>query len=186
MITDIKINVKSICFGSEDIELIFGNTVVSCDVSYMEREPFSSLIYSLIAFNEEIVNLDYRHFHTFWADEPKGGWDIDFYMDLETDMVEFMIEYDNKQKGSERIIKYWEFEVPYKDYKRAVINEGIRLLKKYGLAGFNKNWGDGDDTFPINSFLMLLGNITEYDEKKEVSYSDIFSEIKLLERMLSR
>ena len=161
MLTDININVKSICFGCEDIELIFGDTVVSCEVSYLKPEPFSTLIYSLTALNEEIVNLNYRTFHTFWADEPRGGWDIDFCRDLETDMVEFMIEYDNKQKGSERIIKYWEFEVPYKDYKSAVINEGLRLLKKYGLGGFNRNWCDGDDTFPINSFLMLLGSTSE-------------------------
>ena len=90
MITDIKINVKSICFGNEDIELIFGDTVVSCDVSYLGREPFSTLIHSLIAFNEEIENRDYRTFHTIWADEP-GGWYIDIYRDLETDVVEFEI-----------------------------------------------------------------------------------------------
>ena len=185
MITDIKINVKSISLGSEEIELFFGDTVVSCCVSYMGREPFSTLIQSLIAFNEETVNRDYRTFHTYWADDPDGGWDVDFYWDLETDTVEFMIEYDNKKKGELREIKYWEFEVSYKDYKRAVIGEGLRLLKKYGLAGFNQNWCDGYDTFPINSFLMLLGNTSEYDEKKEVLFSNIFSELKLLKSALN-
>ena len=104
MVTVFRINVKSICFGNETIDLVFDNQIISCDVSYMGPEPFSTLIHSLIAFNEEIVNLDYRHFHTLWADEPDGGWDIDIYRDLETDTVELMIEYDNKQKGSCRII----------------------------------------------------------------------------------
>ena len=185
MITDIRINVKSINFGSEDIELAFGDTVVSCGVSYMGREPFSTLIHSLIAFNEEIENLNYRTFHTYWADDPDGGWDIDFYWDLKTDTVGFEIEYDNEKKGELREIKYWEFVVSYNDYKHAVISEGLRLLKKYGLAGFNRNWNEGEDTFPLCSFLLLLGSTSEYDEKKEVSYSDVFSELKILESALN-
>ena len=185
MIEDFKINVKSISYGYEVIDLVFGDQVLTCDVSYMGREPFSTLIHSIIAFNEEIVNNDYRHFNTLWADEPDGGWDVDIYRDLGTDIVSFEIEYDNKKKGSSRIIKDWEFEVTYQEYRHAVINEGIRLLKKYGLAGFNHNWNDGNDTFPINSFLTLLGNTSKYDQEKEVSYSDIFSEIKLLEGALN-
>ena len=37
MVTNIRINVKSICFGSEDLELIFGDTVIPFYASYIEN-----------------------------------------------------------------------------------------------------------------------------------------------------
>ena len=104
----------------------------------------------------------------------------------QSDKLHLEIKYNNKGDGIYHKEEEWEYELSYQSYREAVLQESIRLLKLYGLGGYNRNWCDGNDIFPVNSFLMLLGSITEYDEKNEVSYSDIFSEIKLLERMLSR
>lgn len=183
MITDIKINVKSICFGSEEIELIYGDMVIPFYASYLGPEPMSSLIDSLIALEVElIINAD-QSYNVSWADEP-GYLRLDMWKKKESDILHLEVEYNNEGDGIYHKEEKWEFELSYQCYRKAIINESVRLLKQYGLAGYNRNWDDGNDTFPLNSLLILLGNTSKYDQEKECSYSDIFSELRLLEEAL--
>ena len=185
MVTNIRINVKSICFGSEDIELFFGDKAISFYASYMGPEPISTLIDSLIALEVKLIENADQCYNVAWADEP-GYLNLEMWKKKESDMLYLEVKYNNEGDGIYHKEEEWEFELSYKCYRKAVLNESIRLLKHFGLDGFNRNWCDGNDTFPLNSLLILLGNTSKYDQEKECSYSDIFSEIHLLERMLSK
>lgn len=184
MVTDIRINVKSICFGSEDIELIFGHTVIPFYASYMGPEPISTLLDSLIALEIELIENSDPCYHVSWADEP-SYLKLDMWKKKESDILHLGIEYNNEGDGIYHKEEKWEFELSYQCYRKAIINESIRLLKQYGLDGFNRNWCDGNDTFPLNSLLILLGNVSKFDQEKEYSYSDIFSELSLLKAIFS-
>lgn len=184
MVKEIVINVKSICFGSEDIELIFGDTVIPFYASYLGPEPISTLIDSLIALEVELIDNAEQCYNVTWVDEP-GYLKLDAWKKKESDILHLEINYNNEGDGIYHKEEEWELELSYQCYRDAILNESIRLLKQYGLDGFNHNWCDGNDTFPLNSLLILLGSTSKYDQEKECSYSDIFSEIKLLEGALN-
>lgn len=184
MVTDIRINVKSICFGSEEIKLIFGDIVISFNASYLGPEPISTLIDSLIALEVDLIENADQDYNVSWADEP-GYLNFDMWKKKESDTLHLEINYNNEGDGIYHKEEKWELKISYKCYRKAILNESIRLLKEYGLDGFNQNWCDGKDTFPINSLLILLGNNSRYSKEKECSYSDIFSELRLLEQALN-
>lgn len=185
MVTDIKINVKSLCFGSEDIELIFGDAVIPFYASYLGPEPISTLIDSLIALEVELIENVDQCYNVTWVDEP-GFLELEMWKKEDSDILNLEIKYNNEGDGIYHKEEDWGLELSYQSYRKVVLNESIRLLKQYGLDGFNHNWCNGNDTFPLNSLLILLGNTSKYDQEKECSYSDIFSEIKLLEGALNK
>lgn len=184
MLTDIRINVKSICFGSEDLELIFGDTVIPFYASYIGPEPISTLIDSLIALEVELIENADQCYYVAWVDEP-GYLKLDMWKKKESDKLHLEVKYNNEGDGIYHKEEEWEYELSYQSYREAVLQESIRLLKQYGLDGFNQNWCDGNDTFPLNSLLTLLGNTSKFNQEKECSYSDIFSELRLLEGALN-
>jgi hypothetical protein len=77
-----------------------------------------------------------------------------------------------------------EIEFNFDDYKKAVIRESLRVLKHYGINGFNRNWCDGTDTFPINSLIMILGSDTIFQDKTDTFHGDIYAELDLLKEAL--
>ena len=74
----------------------------------------------------------------------------------------------------------------FEEYKEAVIKESLRVLKTYGLRGFNESWSDGMDVFPVNSLLVLLGADVNYNEKTWDCNSNIFTELDILKDALSK
>lgn len=72
-----------------------------------------------------------------------------------------------------------------KVFKDGIIRAGLMALKKYGLAGYDKNWCDGYNSFPIASFIFLLGSSEPKLHQEDIFRSDIHSEIGLLNRYLS-
>ena len=183
MVTNIRINVKSISFGCEDLKLIFGDTVIPFYASYMGAEPISTLIDSLIALEVEIIENSFQRYHVIWVDEP-GYLDLKMTKDKDSDILNMEIEYNNEGEGIYHKEESWKFQLSYKSYREAVISESLRLLNLYGLGGFNQNWCDGYDTFPINSLLILLGNIDELKFKDDIFYSDIYNDLNLLRKAL--
>ena len=72
----------------------------------------------------------------------------------------------------------------YSVYREAVINYGLRQLKRYGLRGYNGNWCHGWDSFPMNGLMTLLGTKSQFVDDDDSYYSNIFEELKLLEQRL--
>ena len=188
MITDISIHVCNISWGNEDIELVFGETKISYSPTYMGVEPITSLLWVLAETISDEEPID----HTIkWYDEP-GKLEIDMEMDdAKGDLLYLDIKnYPYFGIGDNRDDVYtdeWHLEVSFSCFKETVINEAIRLLKLYGLGGFNKNWLNGNDTFPVNSLLILLGNIAAHsdigDKYQDEYHSDIIKELRMLEEL---
>lgn len=183
MITDIRINVSSISWGGEDIELIFDKTKINYSPTYMGVEPITSLLWVLA---ESIKDCEPVDSSIKWYDEP-GKLEIDMMMeDSEDDLLYLDIKkYPYFGSGDNQDDVYsdeWHLEVSFSCFKEAVIKEAIRLLKIYGIGGFNQNWLNGNDTFPINSLLILLGNRCNNAYKDEY-HSDILEELRMLEEL---
>lgn len=188
MITDICIQVSNMSWGGEDIELIFGDTKIQYSPTYMGVEPITSLLWVLSETIRSDMLIDNR---LIWLDEP-GKLEIDMERDdAKNDLLFLDIKnYPYFGCGDNRDDVYsneWHLEVSFSCFKDAVIKEAIRLLKVYGLGGFNQNWLKGNDTFPVNSLLILLGNKADNgdigDKYKDEFHSDILKELKMLEKI---
>ena len=171
---EIRINIKELVVGSELIELKFGDKTISYDATYEGEEPLSTLIKSVVLLRDRIVeNVDYSKCHLTWRSEP-GYLNLNFRKDTITDIVTLKTESDTPELNN------LEIEFGFEEYKEAVIKESLCILKVYGLKGFNENWCDGDDVFPLNSLLSAMGTECTQTTEKWVVKSDIISELELL------
>ena len=171
---EIKINIKELVVGSELIELKFGDKTISYDATYEGEEPLSTLIKSVVLLRDRIVeNVDYSKCHLTWRSEP-GYLNLNFRKDTITNIVTLKTESDTPELNN------LEVEFSFEEYKEAVIKESLRILKVYGLKGFNENWCDGNDVFPLNSLLSAMGTECTQTTEKWVVKSDIISELELL------
>lgn len=175
---NIEIKLHEICVGSETISLRFGDTVIHYDLTYMGPEALSTLIDSVISLGyEETINIDTERFRTTWETEP-GTLKLSFYRNKITNRTLLKTESDSESLNG------LEIEFDFNEYKEAVIKESLRVLKLYGLRGFNASWADGMDVFPINSLLALLGADIDYHEKTFECSSNIFTELDILKAAL--
>lgn len=171
---EIRINIKELVVGSELIELTFGDKTISYDATYEGEEPLSTLIKSVVLLRDRIAeNVNYSKCHLTWRSEP-GYLNLNFRKDTITDVVTLKTESDTHELNN------LEIEFGFEEYKEAVIKESLRILKVYGLKGFNENWCDGDDVFPLNSLLSAMGTECTHTTEKWVVRSDIVSELELL------
>jgi hypothetical protein len=171
---EIKINIKELVVGSELIVLNFGEQTISYDATYEGEEPLSTLIKSIVLLRDRIAeNADYSKCYLTWRSEP-GYLNLNFRRNTITDLVILKTESDTPELDN------LEIEFGFEEYKEAVIRESLRILKVYGLKGFNENWCDGNDVFPLNSLLSAMGTECTHTTEKWVVKSDIISELELL------
>ena len=177
---NIEVKLHEICVGSETISLTFGDIVIHYDPTYMGPEALSSLIDSVISLGyRETENIDTERFFTTWETEP-GTLELSFYRNKITNKTLLKTVSDSENLNN------LEIEFDFEEYKEAVIKESLRVLKTYGLRGFNESWSDGIDVFPINSLLVLLGADVNYNEKTWDCNSNIFTELDILKAALSK
>ncbi|MBR5169251.1 MAG: hypothetical protein IKW85_01620 [Muribaculaceae bacterium] len=186
------IDVKVIAMGNgwQTIELTFDETRVGFLASYIGDCPLSSLITLVAKIDEEIQDGEtpFKH-HIEWFQEPgvmqliidsDGTIDDIIINRTGRDMLGFDFNVD-ELKDPEDI---YHFKVRHEDLRNAVVAEGTSMLKDFGLRGYNDNWNDGPDNFPVAAFLLLLGNEVTYSEEDEVSFSRLDKEIDLLKSIL--
>ena len=176
----IKVTLHEMSVGSETISLQFGNQIINYVPTYVGPEALSTLIDSVISLGyRETVNVDTERFFTTWGTEP-GTLELSFYRNKLTNKTTLKTVSDSDD------VNGIEIEFDFEEYKEAVIKESLRVLKTYGLRGFNESWSDGMDVFPINSLLVLLGANVNYHEKSWDCHSNIFVELDLLKEALSK
>ena len=176
---NIEIKLHEICVGSETISLKFGDSVIHYDPTYVGPEALSTLIDSVISLGyEETINVDTERFRTTWETEP-GYLKLSFFRNKITNRTLLQTESDSENLNG------LEIEFDFDEYKEAVIKESLRVLKLYGLRGFNESWADGMDVFPINSLLALMGTNIDYHEKTFECSSNIFEELDMLKNALN-
>lgn len=179
---DIKI--ESLSWGSEDIILTFNDQNISFYASYIGVEPLSSMIDSLIALEEEYLNLNYTRYFTKWQSEP-GILDFEMNKDKGKDHMKIIIKRDNDNMDVSDDSVAETFELPYSLYKKTVINTALKALIKYGVKGFNDSWSDGTETFPLCSLISLLTKSSSFNKAEESCHSDIFEELECIRKALN-
>ena len=82
-----------------------------------------------------------------------------------------------------------KYSIPFDLFHSAVRELAIRVVKKYGIVGFNSNWSSTDDpqeVFPVGSFLRLLGMEATFKEASDELTSSCQDEVKLLSVVLGK
>lgn len=176
----VKIQVTSLCCGSEEIDLFFNDHKISFHATYLGQEPLSSLIQAVYELEEEgIYDIDSDEVRyesdVRWLSEP-GYLKIEFrkienalniHLTLADDFVDRAI-----------MVEELRFSVPYKAFKEAVVFESLRILRQYGIKGYYKSWSAQRD-FPLGMFLTLLGCRSKETELG-IYISNLSTECKLL------
>ena len=78
----------------------------------------------------------------------------------------------------------YNFIVKHDDLRTAVVKEASCMLRTYGLRGYNSNWANGIDNFPVSAFLQLMGNKSNFYKESDTYSSNLEYEISLLKSIL--
>jgi hypothetical protein len=179
MTNEINIKVKYICYGSEYIKFTIGGKRYRYEAGYMGPEPLSDLILAVATF----IWKEEDEYKTTWDDEP-GKLHITMTRDVNN---RDLLHVDAHAKGDfvdPKTNMPWiqddkyHFDVSLEALRIAVVKEGLRMLKEYGLRGFDGSWGTGENTFPLKTLLILMGSsVAEVDDSYK---SNFFDELNLL------
>ena len=188
-ISNIEISVSEMAFGSQMIHLIFDDIKIDFWGSYIGVCPLSSLIEIVAEIDSDIEyeNLPDKKSVT-WSDEP-GMLELAIRNDEKVNNIEISISYDASfDHRFGEVIGYalnkYNFIVKHDDLRAAVVKEASRMLRTYGLQGYNRNWVDGTDNFPISAFLQLMGNKSNFYKESDTYSSNLEYEISLLKSIL--
>lgn len=174
-VTNFDFKVKSISAGWEEFELIFDKIIIPFNASYIGAEPINSLLSSII--NLESVANDYHTAYAGckWECEP-GFMKIRFE---KTDDI-LNIDITHNDRYTDGVDEHQIFHLPYPIFREAIIKESLRVLKKYGMQGFNDNWMDDCEYFPLNELIAVLGSQSLLNSKTGEYHSDILNELEVL------
>lgn len=175
------IDVLELSHGWEKIRLVIDDDIIDYNASYIGQEPVSSLIEAAVGLEENNVNNAY---FARWSDEP-GRCCIDYYLKDGTLLLDIGIE--TPDQNGELRTKSKKYYMPFPQFQSEVRDLAIRVLKKYGIVGFNSNWASYDgpkEVFPVASFLRLLGMEPTFDYTDEEYNSSFRDEINLFRRIL--
>lgn len=178
MTENFSIKISHLAWGNEDIEIVFDDEKLYFSAGYLSSDPLGDMV-KIAAFF--VNNEDCKHYAVKWDGEPV--------------IMEFDVQRDLNNKGVLRInaktIGKYEgdeehsFEISLETFRAAVLKEAIRVLKEYGIKGYDGSWCDGWDTFPVTSLLILLGSTSNFDEETDSYRSSLKKEISLLSQVIA-
>ena len=187
-----RIDIKVVGFGNgwQTIRLTFDDTAVGFLASYSGECPLSSLITLVANIDDDIQSGETSsRRHIEWFQEP-GALQIIVNNDNGIDEIiikktfKDVMDIDFTVEEIENPDELYHFQVQRETLRNAVIAEATSMLKEFGIAGYNENWNDGPDNFPVAAFLRLLGNKTTSDEEGDIYFSRLDEEINLLKSIL--
>ncbi len=175
------IDVLELSHGWEKIRLVIDGDIIDYNASYIGQEPVSSLIEAAVGLEENNVNNAY---FARWSDEP-GRCCIDYFLKDGTLLLDIGIE--TPDQNGELVTRTKKYYMPFTQFQSEVRDLAIRVLKKYGIVGFNSNWASYDgpeEVFPVASFLRLLGVETSLKDGGDELVSSLQDELNLLGRIV--
>ena len=179
MTENFSIKISHLAWGNEDIEILFDDEKLYFSAGYLSSDPLGDMV-KIAAFF--VNNEDCKHYAVEWDGEPVI-MEFEVQRDLSSKGV---LHVSAKTKGKYEGDDEYHFEVTLESFKSAVIKETIRVLKEYGIRGYDGSWCDGWNTFPLTSLLILLGDKSRFDEDSESHRSNIKDELQLLMSALDR
>lgn len=174
----IEFLVKRIAYGSEEIDLVFGDTTLSFLASYIGREPVSGLIRAAATLPV------WEHAELTWLDEP-GYLKTEFRLDSLSGRLSVDIEMEDTMPEDAESPEKFHFVTDYEVFKEAVIKVALNVLKTYGMIGFMQSWSERTETFPVAELLSLMGGQSSQHEKSDSFRSNIKDELQLLMNAVS-
>lgn len=171
------IDVLELSHGWEKIRLVIDDDIIDYNASYIGQEPVSSLIEAAVGLEENNVNNAY---FARWSDEP-GRCCIDYFLKDGTLLLDIGIE--TPDQNGELVTRAKKYYMPFTQFQSEVRDLAIRVLKRYGIVGFNSNWASSDEpqeVFPVGAFLRLLGAESIFDYTDEEYNSSFRDEVRLL------
>lgn len=177
----INIHVKSMAWGWQEIEISSNQTTLNITASYMGADPLGDLIKIVMCFYYDEEETQY---FTTWYSEP-DKMELSFIRDTQNINVvhikavygEYNSLFDEKPT---QIIQEYRFDVTLDELKKAVIKEALRVLKEYGIRGYDGSWMSEEGVFPIRALLILLDSPVSFDEETDSYHSNIKDELQLL------
>ena len=141
--TQFQFHVQSISYGWCDVEMQINDKRLYYKASCIGSNPISTFIESCLCFKYEKDKYLIK-----WQDE-QGILQIDLFLQDKN-----QLRLDIYEKDEEKNCQEWHELVPYTDFIEAVISEGFRVLKSYGIRGFRTSW-QIDEEFPLGALLEI-------------------------------
>lgn len=187
LISNIEITVSEMGYGWQMIHLIFDDVKIDFYASYLGECPLSSLITLIAEIDADIENENIPdEMYIKWFDEP-GVFQMDIKYDGINDDITIRISDEDLIMGGQITTPREEYHISvnHESFRNAIIKEASRMLRTYGLHGYNGNWAKGIENFPLSAFLRLLGNKSKFDKETETYSSSLEHEISLLKSILT-
>ncbi len=183
----------------------YGCAVVSFDIegkhyefrpTYMGSNPLNLLVTGLyyLKINEErdvstettimCVKDQYQTHKIIWEGEPSGQTVV--LTKNGDDLLIEISQFSDKECYGRYIYAFVDMEqvfavhTSFDEFKNKVCGEALRMLRKFGLAGYSDSWEEGSDDFPLSKLLYLMGNTENRDDDNVLYFSNFNNEIKLL------
>lgn len=182
-----RIEIDKLTFGWEYITLVFNETRIPFQASYIGNEPLYSLIEAVFSLDDKDNNFNNIKgmYAIKWYDEP-GVLSMKLHHRRRTDKLSIDIVMnesasfgDRLKDGTEQI---WYFEMEYKFFREAIIQIAVQMLNQHGFFGFNSNWDKGRYVFSLEKLLFIAtkGKEPQFDKKLDTYKSDFSQELSLL------
>ena len=168
--------VKEIAVGWCDVEMIINDKVINFDASYVGPNPLDSLIEACADLSGPYSD---GEFYVTWLKEP-GSLHIALKLE-DNKLLDLDIKLCSEESGND-VIQEWHETIPYDIFESAVVSEGFRILKMYGLCGYHSSWSKNID-FPLSALLRLTKKVA-LSQKGDSFYSDINTELECLSHYL--
>ena len=171
-----KFRVKQIAYGWCHVCMTINNHEIdywaSCVLGY---SPIGAFIEACADFMSE----ESDKLYITWYAEPgtlKMNLELDENQLLHMDIMKYGNESDNDLEEE------WHEVIPYECFVSAIISEGFRVLKTYGLYGYRASWQNGTD-FPLSALLRITKKCDRV-MKGDSWHSNIFQEIECIKEFL--
>lgn len=143
-----RVEVIEVGFGWMPIKLHFDDTTIEFEASAIGREPLATFIESIVSLQEVGKNI------FEWNDELNI---LRFECHLQDEYI-LNVSITLENECLESYISKWDYEMEYSMFKQAVVDVVFSTIERYGLDGFNDEWGNYDDELPYDTLMQIAQN----------------------------
>lgn len=179
-----RIRIQYITYGWTGIKLWINDKVIVCNAGDIGSEPLWSLVKTCLSFYATKYQEDNESEEEeciTWEKEP-GTLRLEMRLDRDRmvhfDIKEYEDDYDEDNEEDNVVSQEWHEIVPFEQFRKAVVDEGFRVLNAFGLYGYYASWM-GQTEFPLPQLLRLTGKL-DLNWNGDYCSTDLSKEIECL------
>ena len=178
----LKVDNFEFCFDFDacgvNLRLLFDKVTISFVADDSGAEPLSALLESVAYLEDAVVVEGYYPILRNLRDSKI--MEMEIIKDGENVRLSFDLYNFDEFQDIKTLQKSWKFELSYLLFRKNIVATCLRVLKRYGIRGFNEHWTSDVPTgcFSIDTLLAVMGcktNVRGGDLK-----SDVFEELQML------